>query len=361
MNRSLAVLCLLPLLATSACRTYMREYFVGAPDQVLATRSDPGGTTETFRLQLREQAVLLVDRESDRERPALGVELVELDKARAERRGVRPYSGLLVRAVEPGSAAATAGVLPQDVLLAVDDTETVYLEATRAFEATLQSGQAVMLKVLRGQQSIDVPLRVQQQKERVTEQERVALEVPEARPRAFAGVTLRGIPAAWCERIWGAPRQAVVVTNVEVGSPAWLAGVRPGDVIDSVDGQPVGTVHELSAQIAALGEGEQPTTWVVRRPGGEPHEGTVELEDYGDDATLWVPLVFYVGDGTYEDRWSVGPFGLLLANRNEYVADTTTRRVLTRNVFSAVLGLLRVESSPHETEVRLLWLIHFDT
>ena len=357
----LALVPLLLLLLTAGCRTNVAEYFVGADDRVLATRTAADGARETYRLQVREDASLVIEREVERERAKLGLTLVELDKPRAERRGVRPYSGLLVRAVQPGSAAEAAGLLAQDVLLALDDQETVYLDPALALERTLPTDRAVMAKVLRGQQTLDVPVRVRQDRERVVERDQVALEVPRASPRAYAGVTLRGIPAEWCERVFGAPRQAVVVTSVEVGSPAWLAGVRPGDLIDAVDGAPVGTVHELSAQLATRGEHEQPMAWTVQRAAGEEHTATVELEDYQDDSTVWIPLVFYLGDGTYEDRWSLGPFGLLVSNRNQYVADTTTRRVLTRNVFSAVLGLFRVETSPLETEVRLLWFIHFDT
>jgi hypothetical protein len=364
MNRTTAALSLLSLFCLSAlpaCRWPMAQCFVGAQDQVLASRAGPGGSRETFKLSRDGDSKLVVERELDQERARLGVRLVELDKPRAERRGVRPYSGLLVREVEKGSAADAAGVLPQDVLLSLDGQETVYLESTLAAERQLRADQAVTLQVLRGQQTLDVPLRVQADKERVTEREEVDLEVPASSSRPFAGVTLRGIPAAWCERIYGSARQAVVVTNVEVGSPAWLAGVRPGDVIDTVDGAPVGTVHELSAQIAARGESEQPTTWTVRRGSGDAHEGIIDLDDYSGDSGAWIPLVFHLANGTWQDRWSLGPFGLLLSNRSEYVPDTSTRRVHTRNVFSAVLGLFHVESNPVETEVRLLWFIRFDT
>ena len=50
-----------------------------------------------------------------------------------------------------------------------------------------------------------------------------------------------------------------------------------------------------------------------------------------------------------------------MSNRNSYVADTTTREVQTRNVFHALLGLIKVDSRPEETRVRLLWFISFDT
>jgi membrane-associated protease RseP (regulator of RpoE activity) len=188
----------------------------------------------------------------------------------------------------------------------------------------------------------------------------VPLDAPQSSHRPFAGVTLRGIPAAWCERIFDAPRQAVVVTNVEVGSPAWLAGLRAGDVVDTVDGAPVPDVQTLSNLIHERGEREEPMTFGVRRGQGPAHTGTVELGDYSGESNAWVPLVFRYENGTYEDFWSVGPFGLLMSNRNRYEADSSTRRSRTRNVFNAVLGLFRVETTARETEVRLLWIISFD-
>ncbi len=55
-----------------------------------------------------------------------------------------------------------------------------------------------------------------------------------------------------------------------------------------------------------------------------------------------------------------GPCGGFFPQRF-YVADSSTRMVETRNVFHALLGLVKVDSRPDETRVRLLWFISFDT
>jgi membrane-associated protease RseP (regulator of RpoE activity) len=362
MNRTSTGLSLLALSLLPACAwPHVGEYIVGAQDQVLVSRNGPGGTKETYKLAMRDDAKLVAEREFDRERPSLGLQLAELDKTRAERRGVRPYSGLLVRSVTPRSAAAAAGMLAQDVLVSIDETETVYFETLRELEDRLRPGQVVNAKVLRGQQQLDVPLRVQLEQERITEQEEIDLVAPASSSRPFAGVTLRGVPPMWAERVFGSPREAVIVTNIEVGSPAWLAGVRPGDVVDKVDGAPVGDVHALTAQLAQRGEAGEPMTWSVHRGAGDSHDAAIALADYRGESNLWVPLVFRLTNDTYEDLWSIGPFGLVMSNRNQYVENTRTRRVQTRNEFSALLGLLQVDSRPEETEVRLLWIIRFDT
>ncbi len=362
MHRSSIALSFAAFTLLAGCRTHYSQYYLGSDDYVLASRDGPGDRKESYRLEVRgDNCSLRVATEYERERPFLGLKLTELDKGQAERRGVKPYSGLLVKGVYPKSSAEEGGVLAGDVLLKLDTRETVYLPQVTEIEGVLRSEQMVTAKVLRGQEQLDLPLATKLLKERVTDQEEVPLVVPKHEHRPYAGVTLRGIPAVWCEKIFGTARQAVVVANVQVGSPAWVAGLRGGDVIDTVDGAPVPDVQSLAARIATGGEAGQAMTFGVRRGAGPLHEGAVALEDYSREANAWFPLVFHLQSGTYEDRWSIGPFGLLMSNRNTYIPNTSTRRVQTRNVFNAVLGLFRVETNPEETEVRLLWVIRFDT
>jgi membrane-associated protease RseP (regulator of RpoE activity) len=356
-----AVLSLL-LLAAAGCTTYSGHHYVGSRDQVLAARTGENGSRETYELRVRGaggDAVLRVTSEYDRRRAFLGFKVVELDKAQAERRGVQPFTGLLVTGTYPKSAAEAAGVLGGDVLLLLDGKETVYAAQIDQVEAALRRGQNVAARVRRGQTDIDLSLVAGEIEERVTDPQEITLEAPPAE-RPFAGVTLRGIPESWCHRIYGEARNAVAITSVEVGSPAWLAGFRGGDVVDAVDGAPVPNVRDLARTIAERGVAEQPIRLRVSRADAPPFEAEVELRDYLGGTTVWLPLVFAAQDGVYEDTWSVGPFGLLLRNRSTYVADSTTRDVQERNVFSALFGLFRVDTGPRDSSIRLLWLIHID-
>ncbi len=60
--------------------------------------------------------------------------------------------------------------------------------------------------------------------------------------------------------------QGVIVTGVLNNGPAADAGIRPGDVITQVGGQPVRTVFELLSRIAALTPG-QATPFTLQRRG----------------------------------------------------------------------------------------------
>ena len=59
----------------------------------------------------------------------------------------------------------------------------------------------------------------------------------------------------------------VVITGVLKNGPAANAGIRPGDVIVKVAGQPVGNVTELLVQVASLKPGEPAEVKVWRRQG----------------------------------------------------------------------------------------------
>ena len=61
--------------------------------------------------------------------------------------------------------------------------------------------------------------------------------------------------------------QGVVITGVLQNGPAAKAGIRPGDVIVQVGGQPVGNVHELLTQVAGLKPGTPTDVKIWRRQG----------------------------------------------------------------------------------------------
>lgn len=359
MKRILAALCLTALpFATSCSSVSSYKHMVGSDDYEVARRTSTDGAEEIYRL--RNGSTIRLTTKYDRDRPFLGFQTQELTKERAARRGTKPYAGLLVTGCYQDSSAKLGGVLPNDVLVSVDGKDTIYQEQLAAAEAALRAQQQVAVRVLRGDDEIELKLRTNMLSETVRDIQDIRLEEPSPAPRPYAGVNLRGIPKVWAERMFGEGKNGVVVAEVEVGSPAWLAGVRGGDLIETMDGQPVPSVDEMASRIAAMGEQGQETTWGVRREVGRTYEATIELEDYSGSAGFGIPLLISFENTTYKDTWRIG-LGLIMGNKNRYVADQSSRLVKTQNTFSALLGLIRVSTTPEDTSVRLLWFIHFET
>ncbi|MFK7738913.1 MAG: PDZ domain-containing protein [Planctomycetota bacterium] len=357
--RTIARVALLALPLAASCTTYTEALYVGSTDYEIASRTAfEDGVVESYLLD--DGRYIRVKTRREQERPFLGFQVVEIDKSRALEVGVDPYSGMLVTDTFANSSARQAGVRPGDVLLTIDGQRIIYAEQLEKAEYAHAASEGVVCELLRGAEKLELSLKMQTLAEDVTDVESIALESGISSPRPYAGVTMRGIPQEWCERMFDDQKQAVVLSQVDVGSPAWLAGFRGGDILEQVDGEPCPSVAELSKRIRASGPAGGSMLWRVRRELGNSHEGVVQLADYSGTTRANFPLLWNSKNSAAEDRWAIG-WGLVMSNRNQYVANQSTREVETRNRFSALLGLIQVDDRPEDTRVRLLWFITFET
>ncbi|MDB5929352.1 MAG: peptidase and chymotrypsin/Hap, partial [Polaromonas sp.] len=89
--------------------------------------------------------------------------------------------------------------------------------------------------------------------------------------RGWIGVEPQELNAELVEAFKLKPEAAraggVIITGVLQNGPAAKAGIRPGDVITAVDGQPVGNVSQLLTAVAALKPGTPSPLTVLRGDG----------------------------------------------------------------------------------------------
>jgi Do/DeqQ family serine protease len=90
--------------------------------------------------------------------------------------------------------------------------------------------------------------------------------------RGWIGVEPQELNAELAETFKVRSKTGVIITGVLQNGPAAQAGVRPGDVIVSVAGQPVKNVTELLSAVAALQPGTASKLAVERR------EGSLEIQ-----------------------------------------------------------------------------------
>ena len=90
--------------------------------------------------------------------------------------------------------------------------------------------------------------------------------------RGWIGVEPQELNAELAETFKVRSKTGVIITGVLQNGPAAQAGVRPGDVIVSVAGQPVKNVTELLSAVAALQPGAASKLGVERR------EGSLEIQ-----------------------------------------------------------------------------------
>jgi serine protease Do len=99
--------------------------------------------------------------------------------------------------------------------------------------------------------------------------------------RGWLGVQVQGIDEDLAKSLKQSDTKGALVSNVTPGSPADAAGLKPGDVVRSVDGQPVETSSDLSSRVAAKGPGARVDLDVVRD--GADKKIDVKLGSFPDE------------------------------------------------------------------------------
>jgi S1-C subfamily serine protease len=132
-------------------------------------------------------------------------------------------TGALVNQVLPGGPAEKAGVRRGDVLLTLDGREVRGVRALQLLVASTPAGKTVDLEILRNgkRQNLPVTVVAQEPEERAAE------------PAAVGKGVGLGLVVAPAEE------GGVLVEEVDPGSAAAAAGVRPGDRVLSLNQQEV--------------------------------------------------------------------------------------------------------------------------
>ncbi len=187
-------------------------------------------------------------------RGQLGVMVQDLTPALAKAFGINASKGAIVSQVVPDSPAARAGLQSGDVIVGIDGEAADSAAAVRNRVGLMPVGETVTLNVIRGDQELAVDVVVEPQ------------ATAEAGSAEGGDTALEGAELATAEvTLDGQPQQRVRIVQLEPDSPAARAGLRPGDVIISVNREPVQTVAELQQ---AIDEADSQAVLLVRRGEG---------------------------------------------------------------------------------------------
>lgn len=156
-------------------------------------------------------------------RGTLGLDTQALNPDLARALNLDRERGAVITQVQAGSPAEKAGLKPGDVIIRAGDREIARPQDLRNVLGVLQVDQTVRLTVLR-----DGHERVVEAKVSAPETIRVGAERLDER---LEGAVLGELTGRLAERLDG----GVAVVEVERGSRAWGYGLRPGDVIVSVN------------------------------------------------------------------------------------------------------------------------------
>jgi serine protease Do len=186
------------------------------------------------------------------ERGWLGVTAQPLTRELAASLGVARTEGALVSQVWDGSPAAAAGLRRGDVIVEVDGRKISRATDLSLLVAAAPVGKDVRVSVLREGKPVALTARVARR-----EQPTTVSSGPQAEPaqRARLGVAVEPVTPAVASQLGLAVASGVIVRQVQAGSPAADAGLRPGDILVEANRHPVKGVDDLRRAMDATQEG----------------------------------------------------------------------------------------------------------
>nr|WP_317892706.1 Do family serine endopeptidase [uncultured Sphingomonas sp.] len=250
---------------------------IGINSQIL---SPTGGNIGIGLAIPAEQAKPIVDklmRGQAIERGYLGVGIQPIDENIGAALGLPKDRGELISRVEPGEAAAKAGIRQGDVVVAVNGKEVTPEQTLSYLVANTAPGTRIPVELLRDgkRQTVTVTVGKRPPEEQLAQfnpeddggmpQE----DAPQDTAAASLGIGVTPLTPSIARSIGVDPAvKGVVVTGTDPSSDAAGKGIRRGDVIVSVNRTPVANAADVARQVAqAKAAGRDQVLLFVQRRG----------------------------------------------------------------------------------------------
>lgn len=219
----------------------MTGKLVGINTAIFSRSGGSNGIGFAIPAHMARFVAMAADQGGKVQRPWLGARVQLVNAEIAEALSLDRPRGVLVTSVHDGSPALQAGLRVSDLVIAVDGKEVTDPNSFGYRFATKMIGDTTEFVVLREGREVTVSVPLVPAPETVP---RDARELVGFSP--FEGTTVMNLSPAVSEEIGlEGVYEGVVVTDVRRGSAAERVGLRPGDVIRTINSQTVETTRML--------------------------------------------------------------------------------------------------------------------
>jgi serine protease Do len=196
----------------------------------------PNGQGIGFAIPVNEAKPLIPQLISKGEvtRGYIGVSIQAITPELAKAMNLKEAKGALVSDVVPGSPADKGGIKQGDVIIAFNQKNIDGPRDLSSGVAQTPVGQEAKVAILREGREKQLTLKIEK-----FGSEEAKVEKSASSDQGKWGLGLEDLNPQMKGLVKPKSSQGVLVANVQPGSPADLAGVRPGDILLSVNRQPV--------------------------------------------------------------------------------------------------------------------------
>lgn len=196
----------------------------------------------------------------------LGVYIQEVTRELAESFGMEKPTGALVAKILPDSPAQDTDIQVGDIILSYDGEEVKNSASLPPLVGRTRVGESVKLKLMRGGKTKSVKLKIGKLPEK--DQPIASKEDPEEEMEdAVFGLVLRPLTDEELKKL-ELENNGLLVLDAQAGA-AKSAGVRNGDVIQMINGEPVDSIEAFTNLMDDLPEGKFVSILVQRSNGPE--------------------------------------------------------------------------------------------
>jgi serine protease Do len=235
-----------------------RGELVGINSQILSPSGGNIGIGFAIPVNMANVVMNALIKDGQVHRGRLGVTVQPITSDLARSLQLEDISGALINDVQRNGPADKAGLKAGDVVVAINGTVVADTNELRNKIAQLGPNARVELTVARNGQTQKMSATLE-----ALPSKSAAAATPTPRGgEDTAGLSVEPLTSERARQLGLDSESGLVVTRVDPDGPAADAGLRMGDVIQQVDGAPVGSTSELRK---SLSNGDRPALVLVRR------------------------------------------------------------------------------------------------
>ncbi|MFT6734056.1 MAG: serine protease Do [Polaribacter sp.] len=249
----------------------MNGKVIGINSKILSTSGGSNGLSFSIPIDLAMDVVGQLKETGSVVRGYLGVNYQEVSYELAKSFGLKRSRGALINTVAPDSPADKAGLKAGDIVLEINKKEIKNYSELPFVVGRYRPGESVKMYIVRGNEKLTKKVTIGS---RTGEQVAVNSELPRSGKVGWLGAEFKNIPDEIIKR--SNVRSGVMVTKIDNGSIA-DAGIREGDIIQSVQLSSTSNITEFKRIIESLPESGSVPVLVIR-PGSGAQYVILDIE-----------------------------------------------------------------------------------